>query len=76
MSVGCLLLDVLVVRMTGGEAEAFGDVATASDGDLETGEGVENREVGGGGGDCEDGRGDTWGRKEIKFVNLGGDTVF
>ena len=53
MSVGCLLPDILVVGMTGGEAEAWGDVATAGDGDLETAEGVENREDGGGVGDRE-----------------------
>ena len=66
MSVGCLLLVVLVVGMNGGEAAACGAVVTAGDGDLETGGGVEDREVGGG---------DTCGRKEITFVTLGGDTV-
>ena len=66
MSVGCLLPDILVVGMTGVEAEACGDVATGGDRDLETGGGVENHEVGGG---------DTWGRKEVAFVTLGGDTV-
>ncbi len=66
MSVGCLLLVALLAGITGGDAAACGVVVvTAGDGDLETG-GVEDREVGGG---------DTCGRIEITFVNLGGDTV-
>ena len=59
MSVGCLLLVVLVVGITAGEAAACGDVVTAGDRDLETGGGVEAPEVGGGVGDREVGGGDT-----------------
>ena len=41
-------LVVLVAGITGSEAAACSAVVTAGDEDLETGEGVEDREVGGG----------------------------